>query len=78
MGGQYRIEIREVKARMELDRYRVLMDEFDYQFDLISYAIEIHNKEAGIFSILSGFNFFLGNILVRLNTKCKNSDKNTL
>ena len=43
----YRTEIREAKARVDLPAHRAVLDEFGYSLDLLLHAIESQLKETG-------------------------------
>ena len=43
----YRTEIREAKARVDLPAHRAVIDEFGYSLDLLLHAIESQLKETG-------------------------------
>ena len=43
----YRTELREAKARVDLPAHRALLDEFDFSLDLLLHALESQIKESG-------------------------------
>ena len=43
----YRTELREAKARVDLPAHRAILDEFGYSLDLLLHALESHLKETG-------------------------------
>ena len=45
----YRTELREAKARVDLPFYRAVLDEFDFSLDLLLHAIESQLNESGTF-----------------------------
>ena len=50
----YRTELREAKARVDLPFYRAILDEFGFSLDLMLHAIESQLRETG-----NGFIFYL-------------------
>ena len=43
----YRTELREAKARVDLPAHRAVLDEFGYSLDLLLHALESQLKETG-------------------------------
>ena len=43
----YRTELREAKARVDLPAHRPLLDEFDFSLELLLHALESQLKESG-------------------------------
>ena len=43
----YRTELREAKARVDLPAHRAFLDEFDFSLDLLLHALESQLKESG-------------------------------
>ena len=49
----YRTELREAKARVDLPFYRAVLDEFSFSLDLLLHAIESQLRESGMLLINS-------------------------
>ena len=49
----YRTELREAKARVDLPFYRAFLDEFSFSLDLLLHAIESQLRETGTVSYFS-------------------------
>ena len=48
----YRMELREPKARVDLPFYRAILDEFGFSLDLLLHAVESQLRETGTQTLL--------------------------